>query len=252
MLAATSTSATEAIWYAIRATGVVALVLLTVTTVLGLLSASGARTRRWPAFAQADLHKRASLFALVFLDLHVVTAVVDTYVHVGLLAVLVPFVSPFRPLWTGLGTVAVDLLVAVAVSSALRQRIAARTWRGIHWLAYGCWPLAMAHALGSGTDAAQLWMDATAAVCTVAVLSALGWRVAYHRTTRAGRDRVGATTRAVPARHRPVVRPSAPATTAGPTPGSRATSRTPSGAASTSPATTTGTTATRLLERKPR
>jgi sulfoxide reductase heme-binding subunit YedZ len=244
MLAATSTSTTEAIWYTIRATGVVALVLLTVTTVLGLLTASGARTRRWPAFAQADLHKRASLFALVFLGLHVVAAVVDTYVHVGLLAVLVPFASPFRPLWTGLGTVAVDLLVAVAVSSALRRRIAARTWRGIHWLAYGCWPLAMAHALGSGTDAAQLWMDATAVVCTVAVLSALAWRIVYHRSARAGRDRVGATTRAVPVRHRPVGRPAAPATATGPNP----VSRVPSGAASTSPVTT----ATRLLERNPR
>ena len=110
MLAATSTSLTTAVWYTIRATGVVALVLLTVTTVLGLLSASRVRTRRWPAFAQVDLHKRATLLALVFLALHVVTAVVDTYVRVGLLSAVVPFVSPFRTVWTGLGAVAVDLL----------------------------------------------------------------------------------------------------------------------------------------------
>ena len=71
----------------------------------------------------------------------------------------------------------------MAISSALRQRIAARTWRGIHWLAYACWPLALAHALGSGTDAAQLWMDAIAAVCTVAVVTALAWRIGYHRST---------------------------------------------------------------------
>ncbi len=78
-------------------------------------------------------------------------------------SIVVPFASPYRPLWTGLGTVAVDLMVAVAVSSALRQRISARTWRGIHWLAYGSWPVAMAHALGEGTDGLQLWMDVLAA-----------------------------------------------------------------------------------------
>ncbi|MGA2836495.1 MAG: ferric reductase-like transmembrane domain-containing protein [Acidimicrobiales bacterium] len=203
MLAATSTSVSTAVWYTIRATGVVALVLLTVTTVLGLLSASRARTRRWPAFAQAELHKRASLLALAFVGVHVVTAVLDTYVHVGLLSIAVPFTSGYRPFWTGLGTVAFDLLVAVAVSSGLRRRIAPRTWRGLHWLAYACWPLALAHALGTGTDAAQLWMDVTAAGCTVAVVGALVWRIAYHRAAHGRRARVGASTPAVPPRHRP-------------------------------------------------
>ena len=84
---------------------------------------------------------------------------------------MVPFASPYRPLWTGLGTVGVDLMVAVAVSSALRQRIAARTWRGIHWLAYGSWPVAMAHSLGMGTDAATVWMDVIAGSCCLAVVA---------------------------------------------------------------------------------
>ena len=233
MLAAASTSLSTTVWYTIRATGVVALVLLTATTVLGLLSASRARTRRWPAFAQVELHKRATLLALVFLALHVLTAVVDTYVRVGLASVVIPFASPYRPFWTGLGTVALDLLVAVAVSSALRRRIAPRTWRGLHWLAYGSWPFALAHALGTGTDAARLWMDVIAAACTVAVLSALTWRIGDHRTTREHRERLGATTRAVPLRHRPP--------TAGPGGSPR-----PTGATTASP------TATRLLERNPR
>jgi len=199
MLAVTSTSMTTTLWYTIRATGVVALVLLTVTTVLGLLSSSRFRTRRWPAFAQVDLHRWASLIALVFLGLHVVTAVVDTYVEVGVLSAVVPFVSPFKTFWTGLGTIALDLILAVAVSSALRLRIPARTWRGIHWLAYACWPLALAHALGSGTDAGQLWMDAIAAFCSAAVCCALVCRIAAHRTDRQEQARVGAVTRAVPA-----------------------------------------------------
>jgi predicted ferric reductase len=125
MVATSSTT----IWYTMRATGVVALALLTATVVLGILTAVRARTPGWPAFAQADLHKRISILAMAFLALHVLTAVVDTYVNVGWVAAVVPFASPYRPLWTGLGTVGVDLLLAVGVSSALRQRISARTWR---------------------------------------------------------------------------------------------------------------------------
>ncbi len=189
------------LWYTTRATGVVALVLLTGTMVLGILTAGRARTRSWPAFAQADLHKRVSLLAMVFLAFHVLTSVLDTYVNVGWASVIVPFASPYRPLWTGLGTVGVDLMLAVAISSALRQRISARTWRGIHWLAYGSWPVAMAHSLGMGTDASQLWMDGLAAVCTLAVLGALAWRIRDHRQNKERAAGVGALTRAVPLRH---------------------------------------------------
>jgi methionine sulfoxide reductase heme-binding subunit len=196
MLATSST----VLWYTMRATGIVSLVLLSATMVLGIFTAGRAKSRSWPAFAQADLHKRVSLLAMVFLALHVLTAVIDTYVSVGWTSIIVPFASPYRPLWTGLGTVAVDLMLAVAVSSALRQRISARTWRGIHWLAYGSWPVAMAHSLGIGTDASKLWMDGLVALCTSAVLGALAWRIVGHRRAKERAAVVGAITRAVPSR----------------------------------------------------
>jgi sulfoxide reductase heme-binding subunit YedZ len=194
MLATSST----VLWYTTRATGVVALLLLTGTMVLGILTAGRVRTTSWPAFAQADLHKRVSLLAMVFLAFHVLTSVLDTYVNVGWAAIVVPFASPYRPVWTGLGTVGVDLILAVAVSSALRQRISAATWRGIHWLAYGSWPVAMAHSLGMGTDASRLWMDGLAAVCSVAVLASVAWRIGDHRRNRERAVELGALTRAVP------------------------------------------------------
>lgn len=193
-----ATSSTT-LWYATRATGIVALVLLTFTLVLGILTAARVKTRSWPAFAQADLHKWVSLLAVVFLTLHVVTAILDTYVNIGWAAIVVPFASSYEPLWTGLGTVGLDLIVAVAVSSALRQRISARTWRGIHWLAYGSWPVAMAHALGEGTDAFKLWLEVLAAVCTLAVLGSLAWRIAEHKRDKARAIQLGAMTRASPA-----------------------------------------------------
>ncbi len=185
------------VWYAMRASGIVALVLLTGTMILGLLTAGRTASRSWPAFARADLHKRVSLLAMVFLSLHVLTAVLDNYVNVGWMSVIIPFSSSYRPFWTGLGSVGVDLMVAVGVSSALRQRISPRTWRGIHWLAYGCWPVAMAHSLGMGTDAARLWFDAIAAVCTIGVAAALAWRVTDHRRNARWAGLVGASTRAL-------------------------------------------------------
>ena len=206
MLATTST----AFWYTTRATGIVALILLTATMVLGILTAGRAKSRSWPAFAQAELHKRISIMAMVFVAIHVLTSVLDTYVHLGWLSIVVPFSSSYEPFWTGLGTVAVDLMIAVAVSSALRQRISPRTWRGIHWLAYGSWPVAMAHALGEGTDGFKLWMDVLAGLCTVAVTVALIWRISEHRRSRQLADRMGSRTRVV------LTRPVVPSRPAGP------------------------------------
>ena len=246
MLASHSTT----IWYAMRATGIVALVLLTGTVVLGILTAGRVRSRSWPAFAQADLHKRVSLLAMAFLALHVLTAVVDTYVHVGWASVLVPFVSPYRPLWTGLGTVGVDLLAAVAISSALRQRMSARTWRAIHWLAYGSWPVAMAHSLGMGTDASRLWMDALAAACALAVGGALVWRVRDHREAGARAARAGAITRAVGVHG---AAPSAAGLTTGPsasrTGSTLPVSSPPAPTGAVSPVADRNASATRLLEK---
>jgi len=245
MLASSST----ALWYTTRATGIVALVLLTGTMVLGILTAGRARTRSWPAFAQAELHRRVSLLAMVFLAIHVLTSVLDTYVDVGWGAIIVPFASSYRPVWTGLGTVGVDLVLAVAISSALRQRISASTWRAIHWLAYGSWPVAMAHSLGMGTDASRPWMIGLAGACSVAVLGSLAWRIIDRNQSRARALAAGVRTRAVPARHAaPRGTPAvsrAPAPSWPPAPSSGIPTR------STLPPHRSTDTATRILERGP-
>ena len=114
------------LWYTTRATGVVALVLLTASVVLGVLTSVRFGTTQWPRFALQDLHKRVSLLSMVFIGFHVVTTVSDAYAPIGWMSVFVPFTSSYRRLWLGLGSVAVDLLLAVTVSSLLRQRISHR------------------------------------------------------------------------------------------------------------------------------
>jgi sulfoxide reductase heme-binding subunit YedZ len=173
------------LWYTTRASGIVTLILLTLTMVLGLATTSRARARNWPGFAQQDIHRRISIMAVVFLAIHVVTTILDTYVHIGWSAVVVPFTSPYSRFWVGLGTIALDLLVAVFVSSLLRAHLKPGTWRGIHWLAYASWPIALAHTFGVGTDSTEHWVIALGALCVLSVGLALVWRMSATAKRRA-------------------------------------------------------------------
>ncbi|HTW11816.1 MAG TPA: ferric reductase-like transmembrane domain-containing protein [Solirubrobacteraceae bacterium] len=164
------------LWYATRATGVVALVLLTLATSLGLLNRSGVHSERWPRFLIHAVHRRAALLSVVFLGLHIVTTVLDGYEPISWLDSVIPFLSPYRTFWLGLGTVACDLLLAVWITSLLRARLGYRAWRAVHWLAYGCWPVALIHGIGIGTDAGQSWMLALDVVCVASVLVAASVR----------------------------------------------------------------------------
>lgn len=179
------------LWYVTRASGIVALVLLTATMVLGLTTSARARSRNWPGFARQELHRRVSMIAIVFLAIHVLTSILDTYVHIGWASIVVPFTSSYSRFWVGMGTVALDLLAAVFVSSLLRSRIKPGTWRGIHWLAYGCWPVALAHTFGMGTDAGEPWVIALGASCVLAVGAALLQRRRATSSRVAGRSTGG-------------------------------------------------------------
>ena len=191
------------LWYATRATGIVTLVLLTLTMVLGLVTTSRSRARNWPGFAQQELHRRISILAVVFLVIHVITSILDSYVHIGWLAVVVPFASPYARLWVGLGTISLDLMVAVFISSLLRAHLRPGTWRGIHWLAYASWPIALAHTFGLGTDSREHWVIFLGAACLLSVGLSLAWRmyIAARRTAPAPALDVVPLTRRVSSTH---------------------------------------------------
>jgi sulfoxide reductase heme-binding subunit YedZ len=168
-------------WYLTRASGAVALVLLTLALVVGIAAIGRVSTRRWPRFAIDGLHRSSSLLAVAFLALHIVTAVLDSFAPISLVNAVIPFTGTYRPLWLGLGTTAFDLLLAVALTSGLRVRLGHRAWRAVHWLAYAAWPIAILHGLGTGSDVRQGWMTAVYAGCGAAVVVAvivragLGW-----------------------------------------------------------------------------
>jgi DMSO/TMAO reductase YedYZ heme-binding membrane subunit len=166
------------LWYLTRGSGAVALVLLTASVVLGVVTALRVHSRRWPRFAVGALHKNLTLLSIAFVALHVVTTVADGYAPIGLKDAIVPFASPYRPIWLGLGAVAFDLLLALVITSYLRHRIGARMWRGIHWLAYVSWPVALVHSFGTGSDPSSTWLVALGGLCVAAVVVAVLARVA--------------------------------------------------------------------------
>jgi sulfoxide reductase heme-binding subunit YedZ len=180
---------TTALWYASRATGVVTMLLLTAVVVLGILVNRQGRIPGLPAFAVTGLHRNVSLLAVAFLVIHVVTAIVDPFVTIGLAAAVLPFASAYKPFWLGLGAISLDLIAALILTSLARARIGRRAWRGIHWLAYAAWPLAAVHSLGSSADARSGLVLGVLAGCVLATAAALAWRLSHaaREVPRAGR-----------------------------------------------------------------
>jgi predicted ferric reductase len=160
-------------WYLTRSTGVVSLVLLTVTVLLGVVDVTRWSTPRWPRFVLDSLHRNVSMLVLVFLALHIITAALDSFAPIALLDAVLPFVGSYRPFWLGLGALAFDLLLAVTITSLVRQRLGHRAWRITHWLAYACWPIALLHGLGTGSDVKSTWSLLLTAICVVAVAIAV-------------------------------------------------------------------------------
>jgi methionine sulfoxide reductase heme-binding subunit len=168
----------KALWYLTRGTGLVALLLLTASILLGIVEVRRWQSRAWPRFVTAGLHRNLSLLAVAFVAVHVATTVIDGFAPIGWLDAIIPFHSPYRPIWLGLGAVAFDLMLALVVTSLVRGRMGYRWWRAVHWAAYACWPVALVHGLGTGTDLRAGWATALYGLCLVTVVVALWWRLA--------------------------------------------------------------------------
>ena len=172
-----SASTGKTFWYITRATGLVALVLLTGVMILGVVTSIGWSTRSWPRFITQGLHRNLSLLAMVVIILHVVSTVLDGFAPIGFVDALVPFHSPYRPLWLSLGTISFDLFLGVVITSGLRHRLGFRSWKFVHWSAYAMWPFAVFHGLGTGTDTTLPAIIVINVLCVLGVLWAIAWRL---------------------------------------------------------------------------
>lgn len=171
----------ELLWAIGRISGIVSLGLFTASVLLGILTRAGLPLPGLPRFGIVMLHRNVSLLATVFLLLHVLTLLGDSYAQLSLVDLVIPFLGSYEPFWQGLGTVAFDLVVAVVVTALLRHRLPAPVFRLVHWSVYLMWPLAILHSLGNGTDGTSAWFDVLATSAAAAVAAALTWRVASAR-----------------------------------------------------------------------
>jgi methionine sulfoxide reductase heme-binding subunit len=156
------------LWYLNRSTGVVAIVLLTVTTVLGVLAIGGRPAGRVPRFVTQAFHRNVALLSVLLLVAHLVTAVLDEFVEIRWWEAFVPFVGSYEPLWVGFGAIATDLMIVVILTSMFRTRMKHGLWRGLHVTTYGLWALAIGHGIGVGSDMTDTMWVLTVA-CAVAV-----------------------------------------------------------------------------------
>lgn len=177
------------LWFLNRGSGVVLLAVLTLSTVLGMSATSRTTGRRWPRYATQSLHRSVSLLSLALLVVHAGTAVLDTYVTgfvtITPLDAVVPFVGSYRPVWLGLGTLSLDLLLAVTLTSLLRHRMGHGSWRAVHLASYLAWALAVVHGFFIGTDSGTGWGLGVTVASVAVVLVMGGARLVALRAERA-------------------------------------------------------------------
>lgn len=179
------------LWYMSRATGVVALLLLTAVMLLGLLVTRQGRLPGLPRFAVSGLHRNLSLLTTAFVAVHVLSAVTDGYVNIPVTAAVVPLASSYERFWLGLGAVSFDLMLAAVVTSLLRRHLSRKAWRAVHLTAYASWPVAWLHSVFSSGDLLGGALFYLAVACAIAVVAAALWRVSAAARDVPRAERVG-------------------------------------------------------------
>jgi sulfoxide reductase heme-binding subunit YedZ len=174
-------TAPSPLWYASRGLGLVLLLTLTASVVLGILTTGRWRPGQEARFLANGLHRNVALVSVVLLPLHGITNALDPFAGIHLQDLVVPFLASYRPLWLGLGVISGELLLAVVVTSLFRVRLGFQAWRLVHWLTYASWPFGFLHGLGTGTDSHSGWMLLIYAVCLGAVVAAVIARLSTAR-----------------------------------------------------------------------
>ncbi len=145
-------------WIEARASGLVAYLLLTCSVLAGLVLKSRPFGKALKPATVTDLHRFLALLALGATGLHGVTLVLDQSISISWVGLLVPGEIPYRPLWTGIGVVAAELMLVVYASFSQRKRIGVQNWRRLHWATYGVFAAMTVHGVMSGTDTRQPWV----------------------------------------------------------------------------------------------
>jgi predicted ferric reductase len=179
---------TRTAWYVTRAAGIVSYLLVWLSTVLGLGVGSKVFNRVLGGGLTFDLHEFTSLLALGFVGLHVIVLLGEQYLPYTLAQILLPFLSPYRPLWVGIGVLALYLMLLVTATFYLRSRIGMRTFRLIHLASFASYFGATLHGFIAGTDSTLPVMQGLYAGTLLVVVALTGYWLIGMRRKKAGQD----------------------------------------------------------------
>jgi predicted ferric reductase len=141
-------------WYLTRAAGLMGYFLLWLSTAWGFAVSSKILDRLLERTFTYDFHEWLSWLGIAFIAVHVVVLMADKYLPYSLWQVLIPFLSPYRPIWVGIGVISLYLTLLVTVTFYLRQRIGMGSFRKVHYLSLPAYLGATLHGLYAGTDSA--------------------------------------------------------------------------------------------------
>ena len=150
----------EIFWFLARASGITAYLLISASMIAGIVLKSRPFGAALKAPIALDVHRFITSLALAAIGVHGLALVADSTVEITFGDLLIPFAAPYKPLWTGLGVIAADLALIVAISFPLKKRIGGKNWRRLHWATYSIFVFSTAHGIAAGTDTAQPWADA--------------------------------------------------------------------------------------------
>ena len=171
------TPSQQVFWFASRAFGIIAVIMLGVSVTVGL-AMSGKLMRRPGLPAKLKrFHESATLVTLGLIATHAGLLLFDSYLKPGLAGIAVPFTLAYRPLFTGLGIIAGWLAAILGLSFYVRKRIGVKTWRFMHRFTIVIYLLALIHVTGSGTDARSPWMIAMLTALTAPIAFAFTYRI---------------------------------------------------------------------------
>jgi sulfoxide reductase heme-binding subunit YedZ len=169
-------SSNPAFWYATRASGIAAYVVLSVVVCIGMSMGGKAQSRKWPRFSVEDVHRFGGLLVGALIGIHVVTIALDSFLPFSVINLAVPFTATYRPLWTGLGIAAAEILLALAITNHYRKRLPYSFWRKAHYANFAVWALAALHGVMSGTDRSVWWLAMIYGLSIASVVALATWR----------------------------------------------------------------------------
>jgi predicted ferric reductase len=173
------------VWYTIRATGIIAYLLLTASVVAGLMMTNRALPAGQPRVDLFDVHSFTALLAIVFGGVHGLALLLDTFIGFTPAQILIPFISSYEPFGVGIGIISLYLTGGIYASFWAKRFIGHRAWRALHFGSFLGFLMAAGHGILSGSDSGSTWILGMYGLSIAVVIGLTARRISTAKRARA-------------------------------------------------------------------